>query len=98
MNKIPATVITGFLGAGKTSIIRHMIENNNNKKLAFLINEFGDLGIDREVLLGCGMEDCQEEDIVELSNGCICCTVADDFLPTMEKLLDREKSTPTHIN
>lgn len=96
MNKIPATVITGFLGAGKTSIIRHMIENNNNKKLAFLINEFGDLGIDREVLLGCGMEDCQEEDIVELSNGCICCTVADDFLPTMEKLLDRE-NPPQHI-
>ena len=96
MNKIPATVITGFLGAGKTSIIRHMIENNNNKKLAFLINEFGDLGIDREVLLGCGMEYCQEEDIVELSNGCICCTVADDFLPTMEKLLDRE-NPPQHI-
>ena len=96
MNKIPATVITGFLGAGKTSIIRHMIENNNNKKLAFLINEFGDLGIDREVLLGCGMKDCQEEDIVELSNGCICCTVADDFLPTMEKLLDRE-NPPEHI-
>ena len=86
MNKIPATVITGFLGAGKTSIIRHMIENNNNKKLAFLINEFGDLGIDREVLLGCGMEDCQEEDIVELSNGCICCTVADDFFTNNGKI------------
>ena len=96
MSKIPATVITGFLGAGKTSIIRHMIENNHNKKLAFLINEFGDLGIDRDVLLGCGMDDCTEDDIVELSNGCICCTVADDFLPTMEKLLDRE-NPPEHI-
>ncbi|MGB1360875.1 MAG: cobalamin biosynthesis protein CobW [Alphaproteobacteria bacterium] len=96
MAKIPATVITGFLGAGKTSIIRHMIENNHNKKLAFLINEFGDLGIDRDVLLGCGMDDCTEDDIVELSNGCICCTVADDFLPTMEKLLDRE-NPPEHI-
>ena len=94
--KIPTTVITGFLGSGKTSIIRHMIENNHGKKLAFLINEFGDLGIDREMLLGCGMQDCNEDDIVELSNGCICCTVADDFLPTMEALLDRP-SPPDHI-
>ena len=96
MKKIPATVITGFLGAGKTSLIRNMIENNEGKKLAFLINEFGDLGIDREMLLGCGMDDCTDEDIVELSNGCICCTVADDFLPTMEALLDRE-TPPDHI-
>ncbi len=94
--KIPATVITGFLGSGKTSIIRHMIENNHGKKLAFLINEFGDLGIDRDMLLGCGMQDCTEDDIVELSNGCICCTVADDFLPTMETILDRP-NPPDHI-
>ena len=96
MKKIPTTVITGFLGAGKTSLIRSMIENNQGKKLAFLINEFGDLGIDKDMLLGCGMEDCTDEDIVELANGCICCTVADDFLPTMEALLDRE-TPPDHI-
>lgn len=94
--KIPATVITGFLGAGKTSLIRHLIANNDGRKLAFLINEFGDLGIDREVLLGCGIEDCGEDDIVELANGCICCTVADDFLPAMEKILNRE-TPPDHI-
>ena len=94
--KIPATVITGFLGAGKTSLIRHMIEQNKGKRLAFLINEFGDLGIDRDVLLGCGIEDCGEDDIVELANGCICCTVADDFLPAMEKILSR-KVLPDHI-
>ncbi|RED47669.1 cobalamin biosynthesis protein CobW [Aestuariispira insulae] len=94
--KIPATVITGFLGAGKTSLIRHMIENANGKKLAFLINEFGDLGIDREMLLGCGIEGCTEDDIVELANGCICCTVADDFLPAIEGILDREDK-PDHI-
>lgn len=94
--KIPTTVITGFLGSGKTSIIRHMIENNHGNKLAFLINEFGDLGIDRDMLLGCGMPDCTEDDIVELSNGCICCTVADDFLPTMEAILDRP-TPPDHI-
>jgi cobalamin biosynthesis protein CobW len=94
--KIPATVITGFLGAGKTSLIRHLIENNDGRRLAFLINEFGDLGIDRETLLGCGIEDCGEDDIVELANGCICCTVADDFLPAMETLLNRE-APPDHI-
>ncbi|WP_420548418.1 cobalamin biosynthesis protein CobW [Curvivirga sp.] len=94
--KIPATVITGFLGAGKTSLIRHMVENANGKKLAFLINEFGDLGIDKEMLVGCGIEGCTDEDVIELANGCICCTVADDFLPSMEALLDRDDK-PDHI-
>lgn len=94
--KIPATVITGFLGAGKTSLIRHLVENNQGQRLAFLINEFGDLGIDRELLLGCGIDGCDEDDVVELANGCICCTVADDFLPAMELLLNRE-TPPDHI-
>ncbi|MFC4273422.1 cobalamin biosynthesis protein CobW [Sneathiella chungangensis] len=94
--KIPATVITGFLGAGKTSLIRHLIENSDGKKLALIINEFGDLGVDGELLKGCGNENCTEEDIVELANGCICCTVADDFLPTIQKILSRE-DRPDHI-
>ena len=94
--KIPATIISGFLGAGKTTLIRHVIENAGGKRLAFLINEFGDLGIDREMLLGCGMDGCTDDDIMELANGCICCTVADDFLPTMETLLDRPDK-PDHI-
>lgn len=94
--KIPATVITGFLGSGKTSLIQHLIATANGKRLAFVINEFGDLGVDRELLLGCGMEECTEEDVVELANGCICCTVADDFLPTMTALLDRD-DPPDHI-
>ncbi len=94
--KIPATVITGFLGAGKTSLIRNLIENANGKKLALIINEFGDLGVDGDVLKGCGNENCTEEDIVELANGCICCTVADDFLPTIQLLLDRDEK-PDHI-
>lgn len=94
--KIPATVITGFLGAGKTTIIRSMLQNAGGKKIALIINEFGDLGVDGDVLKGCGAENCTEEDIVELTNGCICCTVADDFIPTMEKLLERE-NRPDHI-
>ncbi len=94
--KIPATVITGFLGAGKTTLVRHILANANGKRIALIINEFGDVGVDREVINGCGFEECAEEDVMELANGCICCTVADDFLPTMEKLLNRE-SPPEHI-
>ena len=94
--KIPTTVITGFLGSGKTSLIQHLIATANGKRLAFVINEFGDLGVDRELLLGCGMEDCTDGDVVELANGCICCTVADDFLPTMTALLNRD-DPPDHI-
>ena len=87
--KIPVTVITGFLGAGKTSLIRYMLENTGGKRLALIINEFGDLGIDGDILRGCNNETCSEADVLELTNGCICCTVADDFIPTLEKLLNR---------
>ncbi len=94
--KIPATVVTGFLGAGKTTLIRNMLQNANGKRIALIINEFGDLGVDGDILTGCGDETCTEDDIMELSNGCICCTVAEDFVPTMEKLLAREDK-PDHI-
>ncbi|MFO7770730.1 MAG: cobalamin biosynthesis protein CobW [Roseovarius gahaiensis] len=95
-SKIPATVVTGFLGAGKTTLIRHMLENAGGKRIALIINEFGDLGVDGGILKGCGIEGCADDDVMELSNGCICCTVADDFIPTMQKLLDRENA-PDHI-
>lgn len=94
--KIPATVITGFLGAGKTSLLRHLIETADGRRIALVINEFGDLGVDRELLTGCGIAGCRAEDVVELTNGCICCTVADDFLPTIAALLDRPQP-PDHI-
>ena len=95
-HKIPTTVVTGFLGAGKTSLIRHLLETANGRRLALIINEFGDLGVDGEILKGCGIEGCQEDDVLELANGCICCTVAEDFVPTMERLLDRPEP-PDHI-
>jgi len=94
--KIPATIVTGFLGAGKTTLLRHLIETVKGRRIAIIVNEFGTLGIDGETLRSCGIESCRDEDIVELSNGCLCCTVADDFLPTMEALIGRAEP-PEHI-
>jgi cobalamin biosynthesis protein CobW len=94
--KVPCTIVTGFLGAGKTTLVRHLLENAQGKRLAVLVNEFGDLGFDGEFLKGCGIAGCTEDDVVELPNGCICCTVADDFVPALEKLLNRA-NPPEHI-
>jgi cobalamin biosynthesis protein CobW len=94
--KIPATVITGFLGAGKTTLLRHLIEQAGGRRLAIMVNEFGSVGVDTELLRGCGIPACEEADIVELANGCLCCTVADEFLPAMEAMLNRE-NPPEHI-
>ncbi|HTV32591.1 MAG TPA: cobalamin biosynthesis protein CobW [Methylocella sp.] len=95
-NKIPVTVVTGFLGAGKTTLIRHVLEHVRGRRLALIINEFGDIGVDGEILRACGIDSCLEENIVELANGCLCCTVADDFLPAIEALIAHEKK-PDHI-
>jgi len=94
--KIPTTVITGFLGAGKTTLIRHMLQHAGGRRLGLLINEFGDVGVDGEILKACGSDVCGEDDIIELANGCICCTVADDFVPAIQKLLNRP-DPPQHI-
>lgn len=94
--KIPVTVITGFLGAGKTTLVRHMLGHAKGKRIALIINEFGDIGVDKEVLADCGDDTCRPEDMIELANGCICCTVAEDFIPTMQALLARP-DRPDHI-
>jgi cobalamin biosynthesis protein CobW len=94
--KVPCTIVTGFLGAGKTTLVRHLLENAKGRRLAVIVNEFGDVGIDGEILKSCGIESCPEDAIVELANGCICCTVADDFVPALKNLLDRP-SPPEHI-
>jgi len=86
--KIPVTIVTGFLGAGKTTLLRHLIEHGG-RRIALIVNEFGAVGIDGDTLRSCGVAGCTEEDIVELANGCLCCTVAEDFIPTMEALLGR---------
>ena len=96
MNKLPVTVITGFLGAGKTTLLRHLVEHAGGKRLALIVNEFGAIGVDAELMRGCGIPECAEADIVELANGCICCTVADDFIPTIETLLALDPR-PDHI-
>lgn len=101
--KIPVTIITGFLGSGKTTLIRHLLQNNQGRRIAVLVNEFGELGIDGDLLRSCQV--CDEEDtgatnsttdpaanIVELTNGCLCCTVQEEFLPTMLELIKRRDS------
>lgn len=87
LSKLPVTVITGFLGAGKTTLIRHLMQNPQGKRLAVVVNEFGDVGVDGDILKSCAIPDCPAENIIELANGCICCTVADDFIPTIEALM-----------
>jgi cobalamin biosynthesis protein CobW len=94
--KIPATVITGFLGAGKTTLVRHLLTHNHGRRIALIVNEFGDIGVDGELLAACGIAGCREDDIIELANGCLCCTVADEFVPTMQALIDRPEP-PDHI-
>ena len=87
LNKIPVTIITGFLGSGKTTLIRNLMMNPQGKRLAVIVNEFGTMGVDGDILKSCADDNCPVENIVELANGCICCTVADDFIPTIEALM-----------
>jgi cobalamin biosynthesis protein CobW len=94
--KVPTTIITGFLGAGKTTLLRHVLTHAGGRRIAVIVNEFGSVGIDGATLRGCGLPTCEDDDIVELANGCLCCTVADDFIPTMTRLLDRA-APPEHI-
>lgn len=94
--KLPVTVVTGFLGSGKTTLISHLMQNPGGKRLAIIVNEFGDVGVDGEILKGCAIPDCPAENIMELANGCICCTVADDFIPTIEALMALDPR-PEHI-
>ncbi len=88
--RVPCTIVTGFLGSGKTTLIRHVLANANGRRLAVIVNEFGDVGIDGEILKGCGDAACPEENIVELANGCLCCTVADEFVPALDQILARQ--------
>jgi cobalamin biosynthesis protein CobW len=94
--KTPVTIVTGFLGAGKTTLIRHLLANAGGRRLALIINEFGDVGVDGDLVKSCADAACPEDSIIELANGCICCTVADDFAPALTALIAREPK-PDHI-
>jgi cobalamin biosynthesis protein CobW len=96
LEKLPVTVITGFLGSGKTTLVRSLMQKPQGKRLAVIVNEFGDVGVDGEILKSCAIPDCPAENILELANGCICCTVADDFIPTIEALMALDPR-PEHI-
>jgi cobalamin biosynthesis protein CobW len=96
MRKIPVTIVTGFLGSGKTTLLRHILQHAGGKRIAVIVNEFGELGIDGEILKGCGIG-CDENGVetegqlYELANGCLCCTVQEEFFPVMEKLVERRE-------
>lgn len=92
-SKIPVTIITGFLGSGKTTLIRNLIQHANGRRLAVIVNEFGEMGIDGDLIKSCCSN---EEDVLELNNGCLCCTVQEEFLPVMLQLMER-KDTIDHI-
>ena len=96
ITKIPVTIVTGFLGSGKTTLISQLMQNPLGKRLAVIVNEFGDVGVDGQILKGCAIPNCPEENIMELANGCICCTVADDFIPTIEAVMSLS-AQPEHI-
>ena len=96
LSKLPVTVITGFLGSGKTTLVRQLMQNPGGRRLAVIVNEFGDVGVDGDILKSCAIPDCPAENIMELANGCICCTVADDFIPTIEALMALDPR-PDHI-
>lgn len=90
--KLPVTIVTGFLGAGKTTLLRHMLGHADGRRIAVIVNEFGELGIDGEILKQCSIG-CSEEEangrIFELANGCLCCTVQEEFFPVMRELVAR---------
>ncbi|MDG9782639.1 cobalamin biosynthesis protein CobW [Metapseudomonas otitidis] len=90
--KLPVTIVTGFLGAGKTTLLRHMLDNAQGRRIAVIVNEFGELGIDGDILKQCSIG-CSEEEAVgrvfELANGCLCCTVQEEFFPVMRELVAR---------
>lgn len=88
-DRVPVTVVTGFLGAGKTTLIKKLLTEAPGTRFALIVNEFGDMGFDGGMLSGCVDPSC-DGGVVELTNGCLCCTVADDFVPALEALLGRD--------
>jgi len=90
MRKVPITIVTGFLGVGKTTLVHNMLKNAGGKKIAVLVNEFGEVDVDGQIINASADND-EEQNLIELPNGCICCTVQEEFLPTMMNLMERKE-------
>ena len=95
MNKLPTTIVTGFLGSGKTTLLRHLLTQANGRRLAVIVNEFGEVGVDGELLRQCSVG-CEEDSsaatpLYELANGCLCCTVQEEFVPVLQTLVERRE-------
>jgi cobalamin biosynthesis protein CobW len=94
MSKLKTTIVTGFLGSGKTTLLRHVLSHAQGRRLAVVVNEFGEVGVDGELLKQCGIG-CDESNgerepgLYELSNGCLCCTVQEEFIPVLKQLMER---------
>ena len=84
-NQLPVTLLAGFLGSGKTTLLNYILKQNHGKRIAVIENEFGEIGIDSEFVIGA------DEDIFEMSNGCICCSIRGDLIETLNRLLERQQ-------
>lgn len=82
-NELPVTLLAGFLGSGKTTLLNYILKQNHGKRIAVIENEFGEVGIDSEFIIGA------DQDIFEMSNGCICCSIRGDLIETLNRLLER---------
>ena len=95
MNKLPTTIVTGFLGSGKTTLLRHLLTEANGRRLAVIVNEFGEVGVDGELLrqcsVGCDEDPSAATPLYELANGCLCCTVQEEFVPVLQTLVERRE-------